>query len=127
MWGDIAIHYDTDLNTEYLEYNERQTKTRTGVDLNNIRKERPRLYATGTDTCPVGVYKIYASHRPDLFSGITSISDDIRKSLIVSFYYKCHLNYKKLFFIKSKIRNHKKTKTKKRLEINCGFKESCVS
>ena len=76
MWGDISLHNDTVLNTEYMEYNERQTKTRTGEDLNNIRTKKPRIYATGTDTCPIAVYKTYASHRPEQFSGITSMSDD---------------------------------------------------
>ena len=70
MWGDITLHNDTELNTEYLEYNERQTKTRTGVDLNNIRKEKPRVYANHTDTCPIEIYKKYADHRPDQYSGI---------------------------------------------------------
>ncbi|MEW8546437.1 MAG: DUF3504 domain-containing protein [Candidatus Thiodiazotropha sp.] len=68
MWGDIQLGYDTELNLEYLEYNERQTKTRTGVDTRNIRPEKPRMYATGTERCPIQVYKSYDSLRPENFS-----------------------------------------------------------
>jgi hypothetical protein len=52
MWGDINLCYDNELQSEYLEFNERQTKTRTGIDLNNIRFQKPRMYATGNDRCP---------------------------------------------------------------------------
>ena len=37
MWGDIRLGFDLDENAEYLENNERQTKTRTGININNIR------------------------------------------------------------------------------------------
>ena len=71
MWGDVKLCVDSELSCEYLEYNERQTKTRTGTDINNIRVQKPRMYATpGLDTCPVETYKVYASHRPENFSGI---------------------------------------------------------
>ncbi|KAJ8303986.1 hypothetical protein KUTeg_017569 [Tegillarca granosa] len=42
-WGDIELRFDPELNKEYLEHNERQTKTRTGVDLNNTRTGQPRI------------------------------------------------------------------------------------
>lgn len=88
MWGDVSLHFDTDLATEFIEFNERQTKTRTGTDLNNIRMEKPRAYATQTDTCPVAVYKKYSDHRPNQFSGI------IKWSMPTYF----HLR-KKIFFL----------------------------
>ena len=72
LWSDVTLHNDRDLATEYLEHNERQTKTRTGIDLNNIRREKPRVYATYTETCPVAIYKAYSDHRPDQFSGIST-------------------------------------------------------
>lgn len=68
MWGDVHLGFDTELNLEYLEYNERQTKTRTGVDIRNVRPEKPRMYATGTERCPIEVYKAYDSLRPANFS-----------------------------------------------------------
>ena len=34
MWGDVELRYDSELNSRYLEYNERQTKTRNGIDIN---------------------------------------------------------------------------------------------
>lgn len=64
----MELGYDTELNLEYLTYNERQTKTRTGADITNVRPERPRMYATGTERCPVETYKVYDSKRPEGFS-----------------------------------------------------------
>jgi len=54
--------FDSGLYLEYLEYNERQTKTRIGIDPSNVRRQKPRLYATGTERCPVATYKAYADH-----------------------------------------------------------------
>ena len=64
-WGDLTLCLDSELGKEYLQFNERQTKTRTGEDINNIRKSQPRMYATNVDgRCPVQVYKHYADKRP---------------------------------------------------------------
>jgi hypothetical protein len=50
---------------EYLQFNERQTKTRTGEDIHSIRKTHPRMYATNiVGRCPIEVYKKYAEKRP---------------------------------------------------------------
>ena len=35
--GEIRLHYDKELKLEYLEFNECQTKTRTGEDMRNLR------------------------------------------------------------------------------------------
>ena len=35
-WGDVQLHMEAD-GTEYLEYSERQTKTRTAAELRNFR------------------------------------------------------------------------------------------
>ena len=51
--GDFKLYFDDELKTEYIEFNERQTKTRTGIDLNNIRDKSPRMYANQGSTCPV--------------------------------------------------------------------------
>ena len=50
MWGDIELKYDGELLRQYLEYNERQIKTSTVIDVNNLRPEKPRMYETG-DEC----------------------------------------------------------------------------
>ena len=65
-WGDVQLV--TDLNgAEYLEYSERQTKTRTGAEPRNIRAVKPKAYsfANGSpDRNPVFVYKAYSEKRP---------------------------------------------------------------
>ena len=67
-WGDIVLKTDTD-GKEYLEYFERQTKTRTGEDPRNQRPIKPRMYyanndAVSVDRNPVHVYKMYKEKRP---------------------------------------------------------------
>lgn len=68
--GDIELRFDPELNKEYLVHNERQTKTRTGVDLKNTRTGQPRMYELpeNRERCPVTTYKIYADERPSNFS-----------------------------------------------------------
>jgi len=64
--------YDEEMHLEYLEYNERTTKTRTGADLRNVRHQKPRMYASPeSDRCPVQAYKVFSDHRPAGFSGKT--------------------------------------------------------
>ena len=66
-WGDIVLKTDSD-GKEYLEYFERQTKTRTGEDPRNQRPIKPRMYAnndaTSIDRDPVHVYKMCKEKRP---------------------------------------------------------------
>ena len=64
-WGDVQLRYDAECEAEYLEYNERQTKTRTGIDVSNIRKVKPKMFATGDSRCPVAMYKAFARKRPE--------------------------------------------------------------
>lgn len=67
-WGDLILQYDSNLNVEYLEYNERQTKTKTGEDVRNVRDSNPRMYAVpNISTCPVIMYKAYKARRPSDF------------------------------------------------------------
>ena len=66
-WGDIKLKNSSD-GTEYLEYNERQTKTRTGENIVDIRQIKPKRFATGDARDPVESYKLYASKRPYGFS-----------------------------------------------------------
>ncbi|WAR13582.1 hypothetical protein MAR_027762 [Mya arenaria] len=66
MWENIQLGIEG--TEENLKFNERQTKTRTGSDINNVRRQKPRMYATCTERCPVVTYKQYADHRPVNFS-----------------------------------------------------------
>ena len=52
-WGGVKLGYDQTAGKEYLEYNERQTKTRTGEDCSLFRT-KPRMYENKEDTsrCP---------------------------------------------------------------------------
>ena len=62
-WGDVVVKEDQ--RGEYLEYNERITKTRKG-EPGNTRKFPPKAYATPghPEICPVRVFKEYDSRRP---------------------------------------------------------------
>ena len=65
-WEDIQLIRDVD-GTEYLEYSERQTDTRTAMEIRNIRSVKPKAFATqdGPDERnPVSVYKICREKRP---------------------------------------------------------------
>ena len=65
-WGDVQLL--TDVNgAEYLEYSERQTKTRTGAEPRNVRAVKPKAYslANGSpDRDRVFVCKVYSEKRP---------------------------------------------------------------
>ncbi|XP_028417951.1 zinc finger MYM-type protein 2-like [Dendronephthya gigantea] len=66
-WGDVKLITAAD-GTEYLEYSERQTKTRTGAEPRNIRAVKPKAFAVpngSRDRDPVEIYKTYCHKRPD--------------------------------------------------------------
>lgn len=68
-WEDGQLIRDVDGTEylEYLEYSERQTDTRTAMEIRNIRSVKPKTFATqdGPDeTNPVSVYKICGEKRP---------------------------------------------------------------
>lgn len=63
-WGDVKLSTDAKGN-EYLVYTERQTKTRSGVDVSNVRKVSPKMFSTGAERDPVAAYKIYRDKRPE--------------------------------------------------------------
>lgn len=53
-------------NMEFVTYNDvKPTKTRPGGLRSNRRPQRPRMYATGTERCPVEIFRKYLSHRPE--------------------------------------------------------------
>ncbi|XP_061174899.1 uncharacterized protein KIAA1958 homolog [Saccostrea echinata] len=66
-WGDIKLKVSSD-GTEYLEYNERQTKTRTGDNIVDIRQVKPKMFSSGDIRDPVQSYKLYSAKRPLGFS-----------------------------------------------------------
>jgi len=64
-WGDGKLH-KTANGVEYLEFNERETKTRTGSDYSNVRAVPPKMFATDeTERDPVAVYNFFARKRPE--------------------------------------------------------------
>ena len=65
-WGDLQLKTDSEGNS-FIEFNkERQTKTRTGENLRNIREKKPQMYEnkSNADRCPVNAYLAYKDHRP---------------------------------------------------------------
>ena len=54
-WGDIKLKNSSD-GTEHLEYNEKQTKTRTGENIVDIRQITPKMFATGDASLQVMNY-----------------------------------------------------------------------
>ncbi|XP_056000117.1 uncharacterized protein KIAA1958-like [Ostrea edulis] len=64
-WSDIQLKKDEN-DREYLEYRERETKTRTGELSTHLRAFRPKQFAVPDDpsSCPVATYKAFRHHRP---------------------------------------------------------------
>ncbi|XP_067030910.1 uncharacterized protein KIAA1958-like [Acropora muricata] len=66
-WGDIQLKEDISAGEaiQFLEYTERQTKTRTGENRRNILPVKPRMYENkNKERCPVQLYKAFAQRRP---------------------------------------------------------------
>ncbi|CAC5362335.1 unnamed protein product [Mytilus coruscus] len=66
-WGDISLKVDTN-GDEYLQYcRERQTKTRQGENITNLRKSGPIAVENKIDrtSCPVFQYKLFRQKRPE--------------------------------------------------------------
>ena len=64
-WGDVQLKTDT-TGDEYLEFNERLTKTRDGGAVSGSRAFNPKAFANTGDPqrCPVQAYKLFGAHRP---------------------------------------------------------------
>ena len=62
-WGDVKLKVDSN-GKEFLEFNERLTKTRKGNSEGGSRAFAPKVFAMGGDRCPFFFYKIYRAHRP---------------------------------------------------------------
>ena len=64
-WGDVERKETAD-GTAFLEYNERQTKTRTGANPKDSRTVKPKMFAVvDSERGPFRAYDLYASKRPD--------------------------------------------------------------
>lgn len=66
-WGDVTMHTASD-GTRYLELNERQTKTRTGENISDVREVSPKMYECAGEHNPLQYYEAYMSRRPAGFS-----------------------------------------------------------
>lgn len=67
-WGDIQLKEGISAGEaiQFLEFTERQTKTRTGENRRNIRPVKPRMYENkNKERCPVQLYKAFAQRRPE--------------------------------------------------------------
>ncbi|XP_052230266.1 uncharacterized protein LOC127844242 [Dreissena polymorpha] len=64
-WGDLKLCTDDEGN-EYLEFEERQSKTRQGGNPRDVRDVKPKMWANEIvgEKCPVAIYKEYTSRRP---------------------------------------------------------------
>ena len=72
LWGDVTLKTDS-TGHEYLQFEERQTKTRQGENPKDIREVTPKMFANREmpERCPIEVYKVYASKRPQDLSQIS--------------------------------------------------------
>jgi integrase len=67
-WGDICLQTDN-AGSEFLTFNERQSKTRQGSNPRDTRVVKPKMWANleCPTRCPVHIYKFYAEKRPSDF------------------------------------------------------------
>ncbi|XP_068704633.1 uncharacterized protein KIAA1958-like [Montipora foliosa] len=64
-WGDVQLKTSAD-GTEFLEYTERQTKTRTGTEPKDTCTVKLKMFSVpGSDRDPVQAFHLYASKRPE--------------------------------------------------------------
>ena len=64
-WGDIQLKISAD-GVDFLEYTERQTKTRTSAEPQDIRTVKPKMFSVpGSDRDPVQAYHLYVFKRPE--------------------------------------------------------------
>ena len=62
-WGDVKL-CQTSTEQEYLEFNERETKTLSGIDHRNVRAIGPKMFAVlNNEKCPLKAYKVCAEKR----------------------------------------------------------------
>lgn len=64
--GDMKLRKSAD-STEFLEYNKRQTKTRTGKNIVDIRQIKPKMFSTRNARDPIDLHKLSAAKRPLIY------------------------------------------------------------
>ena len=62
-WGDVKLRQAAN-GEEFVEYSERQTKTRTVENLRDIRQIKQKMFAVPESERDAAVYKLYAKKRP---------------------------------------------------------------
>ena len=63
-WGDVQLRQTTN-GEEFLEYSERQTKTRTGENPRDVRQIKPKMFSVpGSEKDPVAAYKLCVKEMP---------------------------------------------------------------
>ena len=66
-WGDLELQNDPETGKEVLVWMaERGSKTRKGMEGAHQRQFNPKIFATGTERCPVRFFKLFESHRPEM-------------------------------------------------------------
>lgn len=115
-WGDIKLSEDGQ-GQEYLDFVERQTKTRTGENPRDVRKVKPKMWSNSENVsrCPVAVYKQYCLLRPSDFCN----PDD-------PFYLATHTNQMSMkptdqWFKRQPIGVNKLSTTMRRMSVNAGL------
>ena len=64
-WWDLQLKASAD-GVQFLEYTERQTKTRTGGEPKDTRVVKPKMFSVpGSDRDPVKAYHLHASKKPE--------------------------------------------------------------
>jgi hypothetical protein len=69
-WGDVILNTASN-GARYLQLNERQTKTRTGGNLSDVREVTTKIYEAegeSPERDPIKIYEIYSIKRPNNFS-----------------------------------------------------------
>ena len=66
LWGDVELqqHPLQDGREMLVWINERETKTQKGRENGHKRAFQPKIYATGTERCPIKLNKFFRDHRP---------------------------------------------------------------
>jgi len=65
-WGDLELQNDPETGKEVLVWMaEKGSDTRKGMEGAPQRQFNPKIFASGTERCPVRFFKLFESHRPE--------------------------------------------------------------
>ena len=83
-WGDVQLQSSTD-GTEFLEYTERKTKTRTDAEPKGTRTVKPKMLSVPvSDRDPLRAFHLYAAKRPEQMKQINSEDSPFYLALILT-------------------------------------------